>query len=160
VEVSAERAPALWFLDNLARIHVTAADSGARAGVVELTARSGDMPPLHLHRYEDEIFHVLEGEFSLFVADRHHRLAAGQTRFAPQDVPHTYRVEADRTRWLAITNGSRFASFVGAVARPAPSDELPRTEPPTAEEAADLARIAGEHGIEILGAPGMLPSEL
>ena len=45
-----------------------------------------------------------------------------------------------------------FEAFVRAVGSPEPGAPLP--------DPAELARIAAEHGIEILGPPGMLPGEL
>jgi hypothetical protein len=48
--------------------------------------------------------------------------------------------------------------FVEQMSRPADAPVLPRPAgPPTPEEAARLTAVAAEHGIEILGPPGMRP---
>jgi quercetin dioxygenase-like cupin family protein len=44
---------------------VAGSDSGGRLAVVEAEGRRGDMPPLHVHRREEEAFYVLEGQLSL-----------------------------------------------------------------------------------------------
>src|SRR5262245_62090568 len=50
---------AIWFIDNLARVLVDGDASGGTLAVVEVEGRRGDMPPLHVHRREDEVFYVL-----------------------------------------------------------------------------------------------------
>ena len=60
----------LWFLDALVTIPVAHADGKDGVSVIEATAPYGDSPPLHVHRSEDEIFHVLEGELRLQVGGR------------------------------------------------------------------------------------------
>src|SRR5262249_14231770 len=90
----------LWFLAAL----VTLADGKDGVSIVEAAAPYGDSPPLHVHRAEDEIFHVLEGELRLHVGGRDLRVGAGETALAPQAVPHSYRVESlEGARWLVVT---------------------------------------------------------
>ncbi|MHB8643601.1 MAG: cupin domain-containing protein [Gaiellaceae bacterium] len=139
-----------WFLNNTAIIHTTA--------LVEIGARKGDMPPLHVHETEDEVFYVLEGELSLFTPAGTQRLAAGVAASGPRGVPHTYRVESETARWLAYAAAGDFASFVAAASRPAEADGLPPETHPTSEQAAGLERLAAAHGIKLLGPPGTLPS--
>ena len=118
------------------------------------------MPPLHLHRADDEAWFVLEGEMSFFVAgDDPIRVQAGAVAFGPRGIPHTYRVESDRAaRWLAVCTPGEFERFVVAASRPAERPELPPPhEPPTEEEIAAVAALAAKHGIEVLGPPGTLP---
>jgi mannose-6-phosphate isomerase-like protein (cupin superfamily) len=140
----------LWFFDNLVRLH--------QGGLVELSARAGDMPPLHVHHTEDELFYVLEGELSFFAGDDVARARAGETLFGPASVPHVYRVESERARWLVFTSHGRFSEFVRATSRPAEHDDLPPHVAPTPEQVAELSRLAAQHGIDILGPPGTLPA--
>jgi mannose-6-phosphate isomerase-like protein (cupin superfamily) len=138
--------PQLHFLDNLARIHIEGADSRHAYAVVELTAPSGDMPPLHVHHRDDEGFYVLDGRLTLFVGERTIVLGAGECGVAPSGSPHTYRAEAEGTRWLVICSPAGFEEFVREVA-------LAERDP------AVLADISMRYGIEILGPPGTLPSD-
>lgn len=153
--VTATAPKSLWFLTNLGRVLLDARGSDGTLDVVELTGSAGEMPPLHIHHREDEYFVVLEGELSLHTPGASRTVAAGEAAFAPRGVPHTYRVESERARWLAVSNPSGFASFVQAVADPAPAEELPPADRPI-----DLARLeaaAEAHGIELIAPPGTLP---
>jgi quercetin dioxygenase-like cupin family protein len=143
---------AIWFIANLAEI----VHSDPRLDLVRMHAAPGDMPPLHVHADEDEGFYVLEGELTLWVGDAEPVvLGPGEFALAPRGVPHTYRVTGNATAVVLVTaNG--FAAFVRAAGVPAERRELPvLAGPPDAER---LARIAADHGITVLGPPGMLPS--
>jgi quercetin dioxygenase-like cupin family protein len=146
----------LWFIDNLVHVHVDGETSGGSLALIDERGRRGNMPPLHVHRRDDETFFVLDGEVTLFVGDEQIVLGAGQSALAPRDVPHAYRVESDEARWLVITTPAGFDAFVREVADPAPADELPPGERPV--DPAFLGRAAAKVGIEILGAPGALPT--
>ena len=145
----------LWFNDTLVYIHVDGEQSGGAYSLSETCGARGNMPPLHVHRRNDETFYVLEGDVRLFLGDRQIMLAPGQAAFAPRDVPHTYRVESDRARWLVINSPAGFEQFLRAASEPAPRAELPPAGRPG--DTAELARAAADEGIEILGPPGLLP---
>ncbi|MEO7487028.1 MAG: cupin domain-containing protein [Ferruginibacter sp.] len=53
-------------------------------------------PPLHIHLYQDEIFYVVEGEYILKVGDDEFHASAGDTLFAPRQVPHTFARVGDK----------------------------------------------------------------
>jgi mannose-6-phosphate isomerase-like protein (cupin superfamily) len=145
----------LWFIDHLVHIRVDGDSSGGTLALIDERGRRGDMPPLHVHRRDDETFYVLEGELRLFVAAEQIEVGPGKAAFAPRDVPHTYRVESEEARWLVITAPAGFEDFVREVAEPAPAEELP----PHGREVdpAVLGQAAAKVGIEILGPPGTLP---
>ena len=147
----------IWFIADLARVHVDAAQSGGAFGLVELRKPAGDMPPLHVHHRDDETFFVLEGELSLFAGEAHHVVRAGQALLAPRGVPHTYRAETD-VRALVIGSPAGFEQFVREAGGRAEADALPPAGRPF--DPAALAAKAAEYGIEILGPPGMLPTDL
>jgi Cupin domain len=116
--------------------------------VLESLAPCGDSPPLHVHWTEDELFHVLDGELRLQVADQDLRVGAGEATLAPKGIPHTYRVESpEGARWLVITTRGDFERFVRAFSRPAETPALPATAgPPTPEQAEALAVAPGSTG--------------
>jgi hypothetical protein len=59
---------------------------------------------------------------------------------------------------LVQSTPAGFEAFVEAMSRPAGAEGLPEPAgPPTPEQAAQLTRVAAEHGIEILGPPGARP---
>ncbi len=147
----------LWFIDNLAYVHVDGEESGGAFSLCEIVAAHGDMPPLHVHHRDDETFYVLEGEVRLFFGCSEIVLPAGQAALAPREVPHTYRVESDGARFLVVNAPAGFEQFLRGAGEPAPIAELPAPGRPL--DPAELARAAAEHGIEILGPPGMLPGQ-
>jgi quercetin dioxygenase-like cupin family protein len=151
-----------WFFANLVEVKLTQEATGGQMSIVELSGPPGDMPPLHLHRTDDEAWYVLEGDMSFFVGTNEPvRVAAGALAFGSKDVPHTYRVESSQpARWLAICTPGDFGAFVLAASRPADRAGLPPPPgPPTSDEIAAITALALEHGIELLGPPGALPGE-
>lgn len=144
----------LWFFDTLVSFPVSHAAGDDGISVMESHARRGDSPPYHVHRTEDEVFHLLDGELVLFVDGVAARVRAGETHLAPKGVPHTYRVVSPTARWLVTTTRGDFERFVHAVGRPAQGAELPAAGgPPTAEQQAAVAEIARRHGIDLIGPP-------
>jgi mannose-6-phosphate isomerase-like protein (cupin superfamily) len=145
----------LWFLDNLAYVHVDAAASGGTLGLVEAVGRKGNMPPLHVHHRDDEAFYVLDGRLTLFMAGRDPvELGPGEGALAPTGIPHVYRVESDRARWLAAVTPCGFDGLVREIAEPAEYDDLPPEG-----RVHDIERVnaaAARQGIEILGPPGTM----
>jgi quercetin dioxygenase-like cupin family protein len=152
---TAQRSTPLWFIDGLVRIHVSGEETDGRYAVLEVLVPEGDMPPLHVHHEEDEVFHVVEGQVTLFLPGQEVALTAGDTFRAPQGVPHTYRVESETARWLVFCAPARFDAFVRAVSEPASSEELPPRGRPIDPER--FAAEAIQQGIELLGPPGALP---
>jgi quercetin dioxygenase-like cupin family protein len=146
----------LWFVDTLVYIHVDGERSGGAYSLSETWGARGNMPPLHVHRRNDETFYVLEGDLRLFLGDREILLTAGQAALAPRGLPHTYRVESERARWLVINSPAGFEQFLRAAGEPALRAELPPAGRPS--NTAELATAAAAQGIDILGPPGALPT--
>jgi mannose-6-phosphate isomerase-like protein (cupin superfamily) len=145
----------LWFLDSLVTIRVSTSASQDGLSVLEHRMPYGSSAPLHLHRTEDELFHILEGEYRVKVQDQEQRVGPGTILLAPKGVPHTYRVESPQGgRCLTITVRGDFERFVRAVSRPAERPELPPPAgPPSADAIQALKATAAKYGIEILGPP-------
>jgi quercetin dioxygenase-like cupin family protein len=151
---------ATWFLHDLVVVHVRGSQNGGRYALVEVTGPAGDQPPPHVHREQDEGFYVLEGELTLYTPDAEVVLGPGEFLNAVHGVPHSYRVTSPGpARWLVAASPAGFEEFVEAFGEPAGELSLP----PPSEEPPDVDRLvalAAEHGIDILGPPGMLPRDL
>ncbi len=145
----------LWFLNTFVTVRVSEADGPDGISILEHRAPHGDSPPFHIHRTEDEVFQILEGEFRFKINEQEHQLGAGEILLAPKGVPHTYRVESPQGgHCLTISVRGDFERFVRAMARPAERLELP--EPagaPSAEAIQTLTETAAQYGIEIVGPP-------
>ena len=145
----------LWFIDNLAYVHVDGEDTGEAFDLVEVNGPHGDMPPLHVHHVDDETFMVLEGEVSLHTAGGSVTAGPGGIIYAPRGVPHVYRVESEIARWRVFSSPPAFPEFLLETSEPAPAAELPTGPPSISPER--LTEIAARYGIEILGPPGTMP---
>jgi len=145
---------ALWFLDTRIDIVVPAESGEDRISVLKHWAPFGHSPPLHVHDTEDEVFHVFEGTLRFRVGDEVVRLTAGQIMLAPKGVPHTFCVDSpDGAHFMTVTRPGDFEAMVRACSRPAGSDGLPESHPPTPEQAAHLEEVCARHGIRLIGAP-------
>jgi uncharacterized cupin superfamily protein len=142
-----------WFLNSLTTIRVSAQDAADQLSVVEQRALKGYSPPLHLHRNQDEIFHVLEGEFRIKVGEDEKRLKAGDMLLVRKGTPHTFIIESQEGgRWLSITAGMDYENMVRALARPAERLEIPLSgEDTSPENAMTIALTVDQFGIEIVG---------
>jgi quercetin dioxygenase-like cupin family protein len=141
----------LWFMRNRVHIHISGLETEGAFALLEATGPAGDHTPLHVHHLDDEGFYVLDGQLTLWAGDDRHVLRPGDSVLAPRGVPHSLRVDSE-ARWLLTSTPAGFEAFVRSVGTPTPPVSLPAPD--------ELARIAAQHGIEILGPPGMLPTEL
>jgi quercetin dioxygenase-like cupin family protein len=145
----------IWFLNGLVSVRTAHASGSDGISVLELSSPYGDSPPLHIHRTEDEIFHVLEGRLRVRLNGGDVTVESGETVLTPAGVAHSYRVESiEGARWLVITAHGDFERFVRAAGRlaeyPAPP---PPAGPPTPEQVQALATVARDHGIDLIGPP-------
>lgn len=68
--------------------------------------------PLHVHRDEDELFYVLEGEHVFRIGDDEYTLGTGGFVFAPRGVPHSQRrVVPGEGRELILVTPGGFEGF-------------------------------------------------
>ncbi len=145
---------ALWFGNTLVEIKLSASEGQDGISIIEHWMPYGDSPPVHIHRNEDEIFHILKGTVRFWV-DGVERIAhAGETVLAPKGVPHSYRAESqDGVQCLTITRGSDFETMVREASRPATRAGLPEASAPTPEMVEFLTATCVRNGIDIVGAP-------
>lgn len=149
--VSAGAGQPVWFTNNLMVLKATAESTGGKYGMLEALAPAGSGPPLHIHRREDEAFWVLEGHLTVRCGEQTFAAGPGTYTFLPRDIPHTFAVEGDSpARILSICSPGGLEQYFVAAGRPAESGGLP---PAAAIDAAMLARVGQEFGVEIVGPP-------
>jgi quercetin dioxygenase-like cupin family protein len=70
-------------------------------------------PPLHVHTLEDEIWHVIDGEYEFQIDENIFRAGPGVTLFGPRNHKHTYRYVGERGvgRLLAIFTPAGIEDF-------------------------------------------------
>ncbi len=154
IAFSRDDGEALWFLGFLATIKASADTTAGRVAVIEHLGPRGAGSPMHVHHREDEWFYVTEGELTFWVGGKVIRGPAGSFVYGPRDIPHTFEITSDQARFLLVTEPAGFERFMRAAGVPAQSLTLPPppSEPPNP---AQLAALAAEVGIEILGPPGI-----
>ena len=150
VAVRSGAGEARWWFASLAEIKATAADTGGRMTIVEITEPPGAEAPLHVHHREDEGFWILEGDVTFEVGDTTIEAHAGDYAFGPRDIPHRYTVGDAGCRMLFICTPGGFENLIVDMSEPARS----RTLPPAPEGPPDMERVAAvaqAYGCELLG---------
>lgn len=72
----------------------------------------GKEPPVHMHSREDELFIVLEGEYSFFADETWTDAPVGSVVYLPRGVPHTFRVTGEKNgRHIVFTTPGGFEKF-------------------------------------------------
>jgi len=77
--------------DNMT-LRLTAEDTGGAFTLVEQANAPGVGIPLHFHKNEDELFHILEGSMAFTIGDQSLMASAGTTVFLPRNLPHAWKV--------------------------------------------------------------------
>jgi mannose-6-phosphate isomerase-like protein (cupin superfamily) len=143
-----------WFKGTLVGIRLSWLAGEDRVSVVEHFMPFGESPPLHIHRNEDEVFHILEGEMRIRIEGEDRIVRAGETVLAPKGKPHSFRVESSGgARCLTITSGGDFENMIREMGEPATRAELPPQVEPTPAMIAALHEACARNGIEIVGTP-------
>jgi mannose-6-phosphate isomerase-like protein (cupin superfamily) len=132
---------AVWFLGDLIEIRLGAERTDGAFCVLEDHPAPGFAPVAHIHRDEDEIVHVLEGEFVLETHDGRQELVVGETVWIPKGTLHAFHN-------VGASAGHRLVTFV-----PAGPERLYREFGTAAPDApppdrARLADAAARYGFE------------
>lgn len=124
-------------------ITVARSDSAGVVGVFESTTPAGEGPPVHIHNNEDEVIHIIDGKFELWLDGQVSHAGPGMSVFLPRGVPHTFRVIGDRPgRILAIATPGGFENFfVDAAERDL---RIP-------DDMAALMELADRYGLQFVG---------
>jgi len=150
--LAADDGAALWHLGGLLTFKATTSTTGGKLWVQEARGARGYAAPMHCHSREDEAFYVLDGELAFYVGDQIISAGPGSFLWAPRDVPHTYCVESDEARFLALSMDTPFDRFFFATGEPAGALTLPPPADAPPDVAALVAAVAG-YGVEVLGPP-------
>ncbi len=152
--LGAEEGEARWFLGELLTVKASAESTGGGLSLFDIRAPRGPASPLHVHHNEAEWWYVLEGELVIWAAGSVVEAGKGAFVYSPPDTPHTFDVVSDEAHFLVGTNPGGFEAFLRACSEPAADRTLP---PPgtAAPDPARLGELAAQHGIEILGPPGI-----
>jgi mannose-6-phosphate isomerase-like protein (cupin superfamily) len=145
------------FLGVTMQIHLSGVQTGDEFSLIGATMPSGGDGGLHLHTREDESVHLLEGCLNVTIGEETFTMQAGQTYFAPRNVPHRLRNTSNvPARALLINTPGSFDRFVQMAGTPV-SQDASTPGFPDPEQMQRLLALAGEFGVRIL-APPELPT--
>lgn len=137
------------------RILSSSTENGGQFALIQGIVPPGGGGVLHVHAFEDETMHLLEGELDVTIGGETFVLRAGETYFAPRNVPHGLYNRTDRpARGLVVTTPGGFDRFIAQAGIPmSDTDTIPAGKPPTDVEMGHLLMLAEEFGITILEGP-------
>jgi quercetin dioxygenase-like cupin family protein len=119
-------------------VRASAETTGGALSVFEEVPPLADTPR-HVHRDEDELYYVLDGEHEFQCGDQVFRLGPGGLVFLPRGVPHAHRrLVPGAGRLLGMTTPAGFEGFVRELA-----GAVRAGEPATVA----AARASDRHGI-------------
>jgi mannose-6-phosphate isomerase-like protein (cupin superfamily) len=124
-------------------IKVSSKDTDGKLTVFEYIGNVKGGPPLHIHYKQDEIFFIVEGEYTFKVGESIYQLKRGDTIFLPRKVPHAFAQNSEKGKMYFMFQPSgkmedyfrKLAAFKGQ---------------PTPEEGAKLFL---DHEMKIVGPP-------
>src|SRR3712207_341964 len=141
----------LWFAGGgILEVKATADATGGAFFLFEDRVVRGKTTPLHVHRREDEVVYVLEGEVLAHVDGAEHHVGERGMFFAPRGVPHAFLVTSETARllvWLTPGSGERLFREAGEPV----TSEQDAERPPDFDRLRDVAQSSG--CLEILGPP-------
>lgn len=126
--------------ENSRSVLATGEETGGRFALIAIRARKGTGPPRHVHSREDELVYVLDGTVVFERDGERVECAAGSCLSLPRAVEHSYRVESDEARMLAIVYPAGFEGYVHEM-----------NEPGGATEIEHAVVVAARYGIQITG---------
>ena len=94
--------------------------------VFELISPPGSGIPPHVHKNEDEVLYILEGEFEVMVREEVFKATAGDCLNFVRNIPHAYTntgTKDAKTLWY-VSPGRSFEEFFGELSQypPGPPD--------------------------------------
>lgn len=101
-------------------------------------------PPRHIHFHQDEWFYVIDGTFKFEVGGQPFRLAAGDTLFAPRQIPHgwTHTGNTPGTLLTMVSPVGDFEKFI-----------LDTTRHATLPTQVEIEKAFTDHGMKVVGPP-------
>ncbi len=130
----------LAFMGQVSLVRARGDQTDGLLSLTETRTPAGSGPPPHVHEREDEMFFVMEGEYSVTIGDETSTAAPGTFVFAPRGIAHSYVANAP-SRHLTIVSPPGFERFLHDAGEAAIAG-------PQA-----LAAVAALYGVTLLGGP-------
>ncbi len=137
------------FRGGLIKFHADSTDTSGQFALLEMKGGPGGEPPLHVHRNEDELFYVLEGELKVLRGNEEITVGPGQSAFLPRNVAHTFKVVSSHARFLVYVTPGGFEAYFRDLGRPVDEND-PIGEPHNQIPVAELLRVAGRYSVTFM----------
>ena len=138
----------VWYNGWLLTFLATGEETEGQFALIEAVGRRGNVPPPHIHRREDEISYVLEGEIDFSVAGRVIKGTPGTMIFLPRDERHSFTIESEQLRMLILVTPAGLEGWFKEFSVPAPAMTLPPADEPTYGEVQRMLESAVQYGLE------------
>jgi quercetin dioxygenase-like cupin family protein len=134
-----------WVVGDRYTFLTTGEDTGGAYALMHAVVPPQSGPPPHIHRREDEVFYVLEGELTFQVDGRTIPASAGAVVTLARGSLHTFRNTGPTTaRMLILVNPAGLEKYFAEVGQEASDGSAPA--PPDIEK---LLAVAPKYGLEI-----------
>lgn len=110
--------------------------------VFEEVVAPGSGPPIHAHRHQGEIFHIIEGRFRFYLAGKEQEAGPGDAVFIPRRTAHAFQNIGDAPARL------HFELFPANTA-----EAFFRRLAEDFDQLDDPGEFFSEHGMDLLGPP-------
>ena len=140
----------VWYNGFLMTFLATAEDTQGQFALIEVLGTRGNVPPPHIHRREDEVFYVLEGEVVASVGDRTIKGTPGTMIFLPRDVRHSFTIESEQLRMLILVTPAGLEGWFKEFSVPAPAMMLPPMGDVGYSEVQRMLEVAPRYGLEFV----------
>ena len=92
---------------------VSSKSTGGAYCLFERITQPGTGVELHIHENEDEIYHILEGEYEIRCGDVIYKASKGAVAVLPRKIPHSSRNVSDEvSRALLLCSPGGFDNFM------------------------------------------------
>jgi quercetin dioxygenase-like cupin family protein len=136
----------MFVLGSEVWLKLSSTKSGVDLYVFETLTPPGFFIPPHVHRHEDEVIHVIEGEYEIFLNGRTCKAGPGTVISFPRYIPHGFcnTGKTPARALFTVVPGANFEQFFEELCA------LPADHPP---DMAKVTEIFSHYDIEILEPP-------
>jgi quercetin dioxygenase-like cupin family protein len=120
----------IWFVNALVTIKVPGEAVDGRLTLIEFLMPQGTSPPRHFHP-QDETFTMIDGTLTFMAGDQRFVCDAGASWIVPSGVEHTFRVESETAKLVAVYAPAGMDRCFRLAGLPAESPTLPPPDAPT-----------------------------
>jgi len=133
-------------LGHAVTVKLTEQETAGNYYVFEVVTPPGHGIPPHIHKNEDEVIQVIEGEYEIQLGEQTYRATPGAVIHFPRHIAHSFRnvaTASGTTLWTVIP-GANFEKFFAELGA------LPAGGPP---DMVKVAAIFSKYEIELLPLP-------